>query len=89
MDDLIDVVGIDARHSIEDKITPVEECCSRWEDRIAMIGGVGMDIPSRRSEEKVRARTRRSWKPALPVAATAWAAAVRWRATSSSRSTTR
>jgi uroporphyrinogen decarboxylase len=58
MDDLIDVVGIDAKHSFEDKITPVEEAMQRWGDRIAIVGGVDMDIVARGTEEQVRSRTR-------------------------------
>jgi uroporphyrinogen decarboxylase len=58
MDDLIDDVGIDAKHSFEDKILPVEEAYRRWGDRIAILGGVDMDLLARGSEEAVRARTR-------------------------------
>ncbi len=58
MDDLIDDVGIDAKHSYEDKILPVEEAYSRWGDRISILGGVDMDLLSRGTEEQVRARTR-------------------------------
>ena len=58
MDDLIDGVGIDAKHSFEDKILPVEEAYRRWGDRIAMLGGVDMDLLGRGTEEQVRARTR-------------------------------
>ena len=43
MDDLIEAVGIDAKHSFEDKILPVEEWYARWGDRIGIIGGVDMD----------------------------------------------
>lgn len=66
MDDLIDVVGIDAKHSFEDKILPVEECYALWGDRIAIIGGLDMDILSRGSEEKVRARTRQILEDCAP-----------------------
>jgi uroporphyrinogen decarboxylase len=66
MDDLIDVVGIDAKHSFEDKILPVEDWYSRWGDRISMIGGVDMDILSRGSEEEVRARTRQILEACAP-----------------------
>jgi uroporphyrinogen decarboxylase len=66
MDDLIDVVGIDAKHSFEDKILPVEEWYARWGDRISIIGGVDMDILSRGSEEEVRARTRQILKACAP-----------------------
>jgi uroporphyrinogen decarboxylase len=58
MDDLIDDVGIDAKHSFEDKILPVEEAYRRWGDRIAILGGVDMDLLGRGTEEQVRARTR-------------------------------
>jgi uroporphyrinogen decarboxylase len=58
MDDLIDYVGIDAKHSFEDKILPVEEVYRRWGDRVAIMGGVDMDLLGRGTEERVRARTR-------------------------------
>jgi len=58
MDDLIDDVGIDAKHSFEDKILTVEEAYRRWGDRIAIVGGVDMDVLGRGTEEQVRARTR-------------------------------
>jgi uroporphyrinogen decarboxylase len=58
MDDLIDDVGIDAKHSFEDKILPVEEAYRRWGDRIAVLGGLDMDLLGRGTEEQVRARTR-------------------------------
>jgi len=58
MDDLIDDVGIEAKHSFEDKIIPVEEAYRRWGDRIAILGGVDMDLLGRGTEEQVRARTR-------------------------------
>jgi uroporphyrinogen decarboxylase len=58
MDDLIDDIGIDAKHSFEDKILPVEEAYRRWGDQIAILGGVDMDLLGRGTEEQVRARTR-------------------------------
>jgi uroporphyrinogen decarboxylase len=58
MDDFIDEVGIDAKHSYEDKIVPVEEAYRCWGDRIAILGGVDMDLMGRGTEEQVRARTR-------------------------------
>ena len=58
MDELIDEVGIDAKHSFEDKILPVEEVYRRWGDRLAVLGGVDMDVLGRGTEEQVRARTR-------------------------------
>ena len=58
MDDLIDDIGVDAKHSFEDKIIPVEEVYRRWGDRVAVMGGVDMDLLGRGTEEEVRARTR-------------------------------
>jgi uroporphyrinogen decarboxylase len=58
MDDFIDDVGIDAKHSFEDKILPVDEACRRWGDRIAILGGVDMHLLGAGTEEQVRARTR-------------------------------
>ena len=58
MEDLIKEVGIDAKHSFEDIIEPVERFCDRFGKRIAIIGGVDMDILARGTEDQVRARTR-------------------------------
>jgi len=57
MDEIIDL-GFDGKHSFEDKIMPVEEVCRLWGDRIAILGGVDMDLLGRGSEEEVRRRTR-------------------------------
>jgi len=58
MGDLIEEVGIDARHSFEDAIIPVEDAVERYSDRIAVLGGVDMDLLTRGTEEQVRARVR-------------------------------
>jgi len=57
MDDLCDT-GIDAKHSFEDKIMPVEEVYRRWGNRIGIIGGVDVGLLSSGSEADVRKRTR-------------------------------
>ena len=57
MDEII-ALGFDAKHSFEDKIMPVEEVSRRWGDRIAVLGGVDMDLLGRGSEAAVRRRTR-------------------------------
>jgi uroporphyrinogen decarboxylase len=57
MDELV-ATGIDAKHSFEDKIMPVEEVQRRWGDRIGILGGVDMDLLTRGSERDVRRRTR-------------------------------
>lgn len=58
MADIIDDVGIDAKHSFEDPIVPVAEFYERYHDRIGVLGGLDVDFLSRASEESVRQRTR-------------------------------
>ncbi len=58
MDVLIDEVGIDGKHSFEDAILPVWEMQARYGDRIAMLGGVDVDILARHTPEQVRQRVR-------------------------------
>jgi uroporphyrinogen decarboxylase len=58
MDDVIDYAGIDAKHSIEDVITPVIEFKKRWGDRITVLGGVDVDMLTRSTPEEVAAYTR-------------------------------
>ncbi|HHV98678.1 MAG TPA: uroporphyrinogen-III decarboxylase-like protein [Clostridiaceae bacterium] len=59
MDDLIDYVGIDAKHSFEDKIMPVTEAKKKYGNRIAILGGMDMNFLCTSSEEEVRQRTRK------------------------------
>lgn len=66
MDELIEEVGIDAKHSFEDVIMPVWEAKRRWGSRIGLLGGVDMDVLARGSEEEVRAYTRRCIDECLP-----------------------
>jgi uroporphyrinogen decarboxylase len=47
MEDLINYVGIDAKHSFEDTSYPVTEYKELYGDRIAILGGVDMDKLSR------------------------------------------
>ena len=51
-------LGFAAKHSFEDKIMPVEEVHRRWGDRVAVLGGVDMDLLTRGSEREVRRRAR-------------------------------
>ncbi len=66
LDDLIDDVGIDAKHSYEDVIMPVWEVKRKWGPRLALIGGVDMDVLARGTEEQVRAYTRRCLEECAP-----------------------
>jgi uroporphyrinogen decarboxylase len=58
MDDLIDDVGIDAKHSFEDVILPITEAKQLYGKRIALLGGVDMDYLCRHTPDEVRAYTR-------------------------------
>jgi uroporphyrinogen decarboxylase len=66
MDELIDDVGIDAKHSFEDVIMPVAEAKRQYGDRIAVLGGVDVDLLCRSSEDEVRAYTRRVIEDCAP-----------------------
>ena len=58
MDDLIDVVGIDAKHSTQDVIEPMAVTKRRWGDRVALLGGVDVDFITRATPQQVRTYTR-------------------------------
>ncbi len=58
MDDVIDEIGYDGKHSYEDTIQPVEEAYEQFHERIAIIGGIDIDFICRSSPEQVRARSR-------------------------------
>ena len=66
MDELIDGVGIDAKHSFEHVIEPVWEAKRAWGDRIALLGGVDMHVMASGTEEEVRAYTRRCVEECAP-----------------------
>ena len=59
MDDIIDEVKIDAKHSYEDTFLPVTEAKKQYGDRIAILGGIDLDFLCRASEAEVRAYVRR------------------------------
>ena len=58
MGDLIDDVRIDGKHSYEDNIIPVQNFQARYGDRIAVLGGIDLNILGAASEEDVRQHTR-------------------------------
>jgi len=69
MDDLIDDVGIDAKHSYEDAIMPVEQVSAKYSDRIGVVGGIDMDLLTRGTEEQIRERTRHALETCAPTRA--------------------
>lgn len=58
MDDVIDDMRFDGKHSYEDKIIPVEEAYEKWGDRIAILGGIDLDFVCRASVEQIKERCR-------------------------------
>jgi len=59
IDDLINDVRIDGKHSFEDAIRPAEIFQAKYGSRIAVLGGLDVNILSAGTEEDVRRRTRR------------------------------
>ncbi len=58
MDDLINDVGIDAKHSFEDTIENVADAKERYGSKIALLGGVDVDYLCRSDEKQIRQRVR-------------------------------
>ena len=56
MDDLI-AAGIDGKHSFEDKILSVESAYEKWGEKIALVGGVDVNLLTSGTEDQVRKRT--------------------------------
>ena len=58
MDDLIDGVKIDAKHSTQDVIEPFAISKKRWGNRVALLGGVDVDFITRATPDEVKSYTR-------------------------------
>ena len=58
MEDLIGDVGIDGKHSFEEAILPVQEFQVRYGGRIAVLGGIDMNVLAAGTPEQVRQQTR-------------------------------
>lgn len=57
MDDVIDGMKYDGKHSYEDTIQPVEEAYEEYGSRIAILGGIDLDYICRSSPDDVHARS--------------------------------
>ncbi|MDO8586005.1 MAG: uroporphyrinogen decarboxylase family protein [Armatimonadota bacterium] len=66
MPDLIDDVGIDARHSFEDEGNPIQDFKLKYGDRVAALGGVDIDKLCRLPEDQLRAHTRKIIEECMP-----------------------
>ncbi len=66
IDDVIEDLKYDARHSYEDNIVPVEDAYESLNGRIAVIGGIDVDYLARRTPEEIERRCRlmleRTWE---------------------------
>jgi uroporphyrinogen decarboxylase len=58
MDDVIDDMKFDGKHSYEDKILPVEQAYEKWRGRIAVLGGIDVDFVCRSSNDAITQRSR-------------------------------
>ena len=56
MDDIIDGIKFNGKHSFEDVIMPVEENYKIWGKRVGIIGGMDVDFLIRSSPEEIRNR---------------------------------
>ncbi|MDD7739669.1 MAG: uroporphyrinogen decarboxylase family protein [Lachnospiraceae bacterium] len=59
MDDIIDEMKYDGKHSFEDNILSVEDSYRRWGDRIAILGGVDLQYLSASTEEEIKERCKK------------------------------
>lgn len=66
MDDIIDGVKADAKHSFEDVITPVTEAKKLWGDRISLLGGLDVDFMARSDEASIRRQVREVLDVCMP-----------------------
>ena len=58
MDDVIDVMKFDGKHSFEDSIQPVEDAYEQYHRRVAILGGIDVDFVCRATPEDVYARSK-------------------------------
>ncbi len=59
MEDVIEEMQFDGKHSFEDPILPIEDAYQRYHHRIAILGGIDMDFISRASPEQVYERSKK------------------------------
>ena len=59
MEDIIEDMKFDGKHSYQDNILPVEDAYRRWGGCIAILGGLDVDFLVRSEPEEITARARR------------------------------
>lgn len=60
MEDLIDDVKIDGKHSFQDGVSPIIEAKKLWGDRICLLGGVDIDKLARLEPDDLRKYVRKT-----------------------------
>ena len=58
MEDIIEDIQYDGKHSYEDVILPVEEAYEKWGGRIAILGGIDLDFVCRSTPEQIKKRSK-------------------------------
>jgi uroporphyrinogen decarboxylase len=58
MDDVIDYIKYDGKHSYEDKIIPVEDAYEKWGGRIAILGGIDVDFMVNSTPDEINRRSK-------------------------------
>ena len=58
MEDIIEDIKYDGKHSYEDVILTVEEAYEKWGGRIAILGGIDLDFVCRSTPEQIKARAK-------------------------------
>ena len=58
MEDIIEDMGFDGKHSFEDVIMPIEDAYEKYKGRIALLGGLDVDFVCTASPEEIAARGR-------------------------------
>ena len=66
MDDYIEIVKIDAKHSFEENVMPVSEVKRRYGDRLSLLGGMDVDLLARGDEKTIRKKTREILDNCMP-----------------------
>jgi uroporphyrinogen decarboxylase len=59
IDEVIDDMKYDGKHSYEDNIIPVEQAYEKWGGRIAILGGIDLDFVCSSSPERVHERCKK------------------------------
>jgi uroporphyrinogen decarboxylase len=66
MDDLIDTVKIDVKHSFEDTIEDVRDLKHTYGQKIALLGGIDIDFLCRSTPEEIRKQVRNTLDICIP-----------------------